>query len=77
MHKLFRKIPEENKEKGQTMVEYIMLIAVVTIVLLGIFRNLEAYMVSNPDSFLNRYLGGFSATFSQGNGSYKFFTIRR
>lgn len=56
-------------EKGQTMVEYILLIAVVVVIGNSVFAKLDEYMISNPDSFQNTYLKGFRSTFSGGSSS--------
>lgn len=68
------------KEKGQTSVEYILLISVVAIVSASLFKNLEEYIISNPDSLMSNYINGLNASFGQ-NGSgeftYKRFVLRR
>lgn len=79
---------DKNNEKkltlnqlGQTSVEYILMIVVVVVVASSVFEKLEGYLISNPDSLKNRYLGGYSNMFSGSNGSfqgqYKFFSIRK
>lgn len=69
------------KETGQTSVEYILLIVVVVAIATSLFNQLEGYLISNPDSLKNQYLGGYSQMFSGSNGSfqgeYKRFTVRR
>lgn len=66
---------------GQTSVEYILLIVVVVVVAQSVFGKLEGFLISNPDSVKNKYLGGYSSMFGGQNGSfqgqYKRFTIRR
>lgn len=66
-------------EKGQTSVEYILMIVVVAIVATSIFGKLEGYLISNPDSFKNRYLGQYKNMFEAGNANlaYKYFTLKR
>lgn len=66
-------------QKGQTSVEYILMIVVVAIVATSVFKKLEGYLISNPDSFKNRYLGNYKDMFSGGsaNLSYKQFTLKR
>lgn len=63
-------------QRGQTMVEYLLMLVVVVAVMASVFEKLEGYMVSNPDSFLNTYVQGFSRAFNPESG-YKRFTIRR
>jgi len=68
------------KDKGQTSVEYILLISVIAIIATSLFKNIDAYLVSNPDSVINEYLGALSTTFgNSGNGQfqYKRFVLRR
>lgn len=68
-------------EKGQTTVEYVLMIAVIAVVMTNLFKKLEGYLITNPDSFKNQYLGGYKNMFGGDNGSfqgqYKWFTIRR
>lgn len=68
-------------EKGQTTVEYILLIFVISIVASSIFVKLNEYLVSNPDSFQNKYLNSYRETFQAGEsgvkGQYKWFQVRR
>lgn len=72
---------ESLKEAGQTSVEYILLIVVVVAIATSLFNQLEGYLISNPDSLKNQYLGGYSQMFSGSNGGfqgeYKRFTVRR
>lgn len=69
------------KDTGQTSVEYILLIVVIVAIASSLFTQLEGYLITNPDSLKNRYLGGYSQMFSGANGSfqgqYKRFTVRR
>jgi hypothetical protein len=66
-------------QKGQTSVEYIMMIALVAVVSMSVFRKVEGYLISNPDSFKNRYLGQYKNMFENGsvNLQYKHFTLKR
>ena len=70
------KIKSFLSEKGQTSVEYIMLIAVIAIVSLSAFRNIEDYIISNPNGLLNGYLTRLSSSFDPQRG-YKTFILRR
>ena len=54
-----------NTEKGQTTVEYILLIVVVVSVMTSMFGKLEEFIVSNPNSMQNRYLNQFKEVFQQ------------
>lgn len=66
---------------GQTSVEYILLIVVVVVVAQSVFGKLEGFLISNPDSIKNKYLGGYANMFGGSNasfqGQYKRFTVRR
>ena len=76
---------QENKnilsQLGQTSVEYIMLIVVVVAVSSSVFEKLEGFLISNPDSIKNKYLGGYASMFGGSNGSfqgqYRYFSVRR
>lgn len=66
---------------GQTSVEYILMIAVLAAVAVPLFKQLEAYIVSNPNSILNTTLESYKSMFGGDNGgltlAYKRFSIRR
>lgn len=68
-------------QKGQAAVEYILLIAVIVVVSLSVFKKLEGYIISDPNSIVNTILGGyedmFGAQHSGLNLRYKRFYIRR
>ena len=68
-------------DKGQTAVEYTLLLAVVIVLAIGIFKKLNDYLINNPDSFQNKYLNSYTSFFQCNNGSfsgqYKHFIIRR
>lgn len=76
--KLFKK---NSKEKGQTSVEYILMILVVIFVGGAMFKKVEGFLISNPDSLKNTYLGDYKDMFGGDNGGfrgqYKRFTIKR
>lgn len=55
-------------QKGQTMVEYILLIAVIMVIMSSIFKRLDELLISNPDSLQNQYLKGYENVFSAGEG---------
>lgn len=67
--------------RGQASVEYILLIVIMITISISVFAKLEGYLLTNPDSFKNRYLGAYKNMFGGNNGSfqsqYKWFTIRR
>ena len=68
--------------KGQSSVEYIMLLVVMVTIALAAFGKIRAFMVENPDSFLNSYIKSYEQVFggSSTQGStfnYKRFPIHR
>jgi Flp pilus assembly pilin Flp len=70
-----------NNHKGQTAVEYILLIAVIVVVMTTVFKKLEQYIVSNPDSlqanFIKNFENGVSGYNGDFKGKYQRFIIRR
>lgn len=75
------RINEKFLQKGQTMVEYILLLAVVISITVSLFRKLNDYLLNDPNSINNQYLNSYRSVFQGGNagfrGQYKSFTIRR
>lgn len=67
-------------QKGQTSVEYILLLVVVIFVGGSVFDKLKDYLVSGPNSVMGQYLGSYENMFSGQNGAfrgqYKRFTIK-
>lgn len=57
-------------ERGQTMVEYILLIAVVIVILKSVFVKLNEYLITNPNSLQNKYLKSYENIFSAGQGGF-------
>jgi len=64
-------------QRGQTSVEYILLLSVMITLSITFFGKVEEFVVTNPDSMVNRYLGSYRQLFGGVNGSYKTFSIRR
>jgi len=68
-------------EKGQTSVEYILLIVVIVSIMTNVFRQLEGYMVDGPNSLQSKLIKSFSSNAQGSNtefsGQYKYFVIRR
>jgi hypothetical protein len=63
-------------QRGQTSVEYILLLSVMITLSITFFGKVEEFVLTNPDSMVNRYLGSYRQLFGV-NGSYKTFSIRR
>lgn len=77
---LFKRLRLDSK--GQTMVEYLLLILIVTVIANSLFQKINEYLITNPDSFQNTYLNGYENIFSAGEGSgfqgrYKRFRVIR
>ena len=68
-------------EKGQTSIEYILLLAVIMGIMSNLLPRIREYMIENPNSLQNTVLGGFGNTlegFNNGfDGKYQRFTLRR
>ena len=76
----FKLLTKYFSQKGQTSVEYILLLAVIAVISSGLFSKIEQYIVSNPDSILNSYMSGLSGVFGDsGSGQFKYkrFILRR
>lgn len=58
--------------RGQTSVEYILMIVVMVSIMTGLFKQLEGYMVTNPDSMFNNIIKVQSF-----DPSFKNFRLRR
>jgi len=71
-------------QKGQTSVEYVLLLVVMISLSITFFNKITDLVVDNPDSLVNRYLGGFTNVFgspaggtSGVSGEYKRFRLPR
>lgn len=65
-------------QRGQTSVEYILLVGVMIFISITFFKKVRDYMVRNPNSFINRYVRVYERDFGQnGQNGYKTFTLRR
>lgn len=74
----------KKNEKGQTSVEYILLLAVMIPLSITFFTKVTDFVVDNPDSLVNRYLGGFTKVLGSTSGGttgvdgkYKVFRLPR
>ena len=81
-NRLMRKKLLAKDQRGQTMVEYVLILAVVVAIAIGIFQRLNEFLISNPDSFQNQYLNGFRQIFEtnrdpEGNPTFKRYRIPR
>ena len=66
-----------NSQKGQTSVEYILLVGVMIFISIGVFKQIREYVVTNPDSMVNRYLSSFDQQFGGGGGRFKYFSLKK
>jgi Flp pilus assembly pilin Flp len=64
-------------ERGQTAVEYIFMLAVMSIIVLNLFGRLKGYLYENPDSLLGKFTSSIASTFNDGqlNMAYKRFAL--
>lgn len=71
------------RQEGQASVEYILLIIVMISLSITFFHKVEGYILTNPDSMLNKYFGvylqtmGASDSGSGISGQYKRFSMGR
>lgn len=69
-------------EKGQTSVEYVLLLVVMISLSITFFNKVNDFIIDNPDSLVNRYLGGFRNVFGSSGSAgvsaqYKRFRLPR
>jgi len=69
-------------EKGQTSVEYVLLLVVMISLSITFFNKVNDFVINNPDSIVNRYLGGFRNVFGSSSSAgvsaqYKRFRLPR
>lgn len=68
MKKLFR------GERGQTAVEYILILTVAISIGIAFTKAMKKYMLENPNSYINIQLRRLDANFDNANG-YKYYRI--
>lgn len=61
-------------QKGQTAVEYLLLVAVAITLGIAFTKAANAYLLDNPNSFLNKQLNLLNQQFDSAN-SYKYYKI--
>jgi hypothetical protein len=64
-------------QKGQTSVEYVLLVGVMIAISVAFFGKVRGYILDNPDSMVNKYLLGFESSFNGGAGRYKRFSLKK
>ncbi len=62
-------------QKGQTAVEYIMMVSVAVSLGIAVFKKLDEYLIKNPNSLVGKPLNSYRQAMDQ-NGKYKRFPIR-
>ncbi|HXH75266.1 MAG TPA: hypothetical protein VNJ08_09895 [Bacteriovoracaceae bacterium] len=64
-------------EKGQTAVEYMMLLVVSASIGIAFKKKIDEFLVGNPNSLLSRQIGGLTASFEGqgGDGRFRSFPI--
>jgi hypothetical protein len=70
-------------QSGQTSVEYILLVSVMIMLSFTFFEKVNGYILTNPDSMINKYLNqsqrffGSDSTGGGIDGNYKTFSLPR
>jgi hypothetical protein len=62
-------------QKGQTAVEYVMMVAVAVSLGIAVFKKLEDHLINNPNGLIGKPLNSYKQAMDQ-NGKYKRFPIR-
>jgi hypothetical protein len=66
-------------QKGQSSIEYFMLVLVISVVAFSIFEKMKGFFLDDQNSFLQQVMYGLEDTVENGHisGKYKSFIIRR
>jgi hypothetical protein len=73
---VFMKLRTYLKEKGQTSVEYILMLAVSVSMGVALLKKTEAFLITNPDSYMNTQLKIYTSLFDPQN-LYKKYPLPR
>gem|GEM_PF-1044438 len=65
------------KEKGQTSIEYLLLLSVAIAMGLTFSKKFEEYLLTNPDSYINKHLKIYDQSFNDPSKAYKTFSFPR
>lgn len=65
------------QQKGQTSVEYLLMLSVAIAMGLTFTKKFEEYLLTNPDSYINKHLKIYDASFKDPNKAYKTFSFPR
>lgn len=60
------------KDKGQTSIEYILMLAVSVGLGLTFMKNFQAYLIDNPDSYINIHMKFYKDLFDPDLGYKKY-----
>jgi hypothetical protein len=60
------------KEKGQTSIEYLLMIATVAALGTTFFNKFNGYLIENPDSYMNIQLKVYERVYNPGHGFKRF-----
>ena len=71
--KVLRKIL---KQRGQTAIEYIMMLAVVGGLGMTFMKKMDEYLLQNPNSYINNYLNSYKAVLKADPKYQRFQLIR-
>ena len=65
-------------ERGQTSVEYLLLLVVSIGLGITFYKKMDEYLIKSPNSFINKSLNSYkSALAADPNGRYSRFPLRR
>lgn len=62
---------------GQTSVEYLLMLSVAIAMGLTFTKKFEEYLLTNPDSYINRHLKVYDQSFKDPLKAYKTFSFPR
>ncbi len=71
------KFSDKLKEHGQTSVEYLLMLSVAIAMGLTFTKKFEEYLLTNPDSYINKHMRIYDASFKDPHGAYKTFSFPR
>ena len=63
-------------QKGQTSVEYLLMLAMAVSLGLLVFKNFQKFLLTNPDSYINNQMNYYKGLFDPEQG-YKRFRLPR
>ncbi len=62
-------------DKGQTSLEYLLLIVVVTSMGILFMKKMDEYILKNPNSFVSKPLNAYKQSLGSPQNGYKYFPL--